>query len=209
MSTATAKPSLPELSVNEAKEYDFMICIDQSGSMGEPSLTLEGRTRWDEAQEFTEAFARFAEQADDDGITLITFNSHATLYDGVKADKVHEIFITNRPSGSTNLAAALSAAFKKKFTAGKKAIILVMTDGRPDSETEVQKVIKDAANKCEHDEDIGVQFIQIGNDKHASEFLEQLDHNLKGAKFDIVNAMSREEAEGLTVEQMLWKSIND
>lgn len=206
---AVKQTSLPELSINEAKEYDHIILIDQSGSMGEPSKVLEGRTRWEEAQEFTEGYARFADKVDDDGITVITFNSHAKVYDGVKADKVHEIFTNSRPGGSTNLAEALKAAFDKKFAAGKPAIILVMTDGEPDSESSVQEVIKNAANKIEKDSDIGVQFIQIGDDPKASKFLEELDHNLKGAKFDIVNAMTCAEAGALTIEQMLWKSIND
>lgn len=211
MTTANAfkKENLPTISVDQAKEYDHIILIDQSGSMGEPSLTLEGKTRWDEAKEFTESYARFAETVDDDGITLITFNSSPTVYDGVKSNKVHEVFTNNRPGGSTNLAAALSEAFKKKFSSTKPAIILVMTDGIPDSESEVKKVITAAANKIEKDADLAVQFVQIGDDRKAHDFLVELDDNLKGAKFDIVNALTRVEAEGLTIEQLLWQALND
>lgn len=197
------------ISEAQAKEYDHIILVDQSGSMGEKSTKMEGRTRWQEAQEFTESYARFAETVDDDGLTLITFNSHPTVYDGVKADKVHEIFTGARPGGSTNLAAALEEAFKKKFTAGKKAIIMVITDGVPDSETNVKNAIINATNRLERDEEIGIQFVQIGDDKHAAQFLNDLDDNLKGAKFDIVNALTREEAEGYTIEQLLWLAIND
>lgn len=211
MSTITAATKvneLPSISIDEAKEYDHILLIDQSGSMGTPSKTLEGRTRWDEAQEFTEAYARFAEQADDDGLTVITFNSHATTIDGVKADAVHEIFKTHRPGGSTNLAAALTEAFNKKFSTTKAAIIMVITDGEPDSETAVREVITKAANKIEKDSDIGIQFVQIGDDARAHSFLKDLDDNLKGAKFDIVCALTREEAEGLTIEQLLWQAVN-
>lgn len=210
MSTAVSlQKSLPELSEAEAKEYDHIILIDQSGSMGGASTSMPGKSRWEEAQEFAEGYAFFADKVDDDGLTVITFNSHATVYDGVHADKVHEIFTKNRPGGSTNLAEALQKAFDKKFAAGKPALIIVMTDGTPDSESAVQDVIKKAANKIEKDSDLGVQFIQVGDDHNAARFLEQLDHNLKGAKFDIVNALTREEAEGLTIEQLLWKTIND
>lgn len=197
------------ISLAQAKEYDHIILIDQSGSMGEKSKTLEGRTRWDEAKEFTESYARFAETVDDDGLTLITFNSNPTVYDGIKADKVHDIFMNNRPGGSTNLAAALEEAFKKKFSSSKPAIILVMTDGVPDSQSTVKDAIIRAANKCEKDSDIGIQFVQIGDDAGAAKFLNDLDDNLKTAKFDIVNSLTREEAEGYTVEQLLWLALND
>ncbi len=197
------------LSIDQAKEYDHIILIDKSGSMGAPSTSMEGRTRWNEAQEFTEQYARFAEKADDDGLTVITFNSTAKVYDGVKADKVHEVFTTCQPSGSTNLAGALQAAFDKKFSAGKKALIVVLTDGVPDSETAVKNTIIAATNKLEKDDEIGVQFVQIGDDAGAHKFLEDLDDNLKGAKFDIVNSLTRVEAEGYTVEQILWLALND
>ena len=197
------------ISVNQAKEYDHIILIDQSGSMGEPSVKMKGKSRWQEAQEFTMGYARFAESVDEDGITVITFNSYSTIYDGVKADKVQEIFTTLRPSGSTNLAGALEDAFRKKFAAGKKAIIMVLTDGEPNSPEAVKEVIVKAANKLEREGDIGIQFIQIGDDSTATRFLNDLDDNLKGAKFDIVNSLTREEAEAYTIEQLLWLAVND
>lgn len=197
------------LTVDQAKEYDFYILVDKSGSMGSPSTKMEGRSLWEEAQEFTEAFARYAEKVDDDGITVITFSSKPTVYDGVKADKVHEVFTKCQPSGSTNLAAALNAAFDKKFQCGKKALMVVLTDGVPDSETAVKEAITNAANKLERDEEIGIQFVQVGDDAHAAKFLNDLDDNLKGAKFDIVNSLTREEAEGYSIEQLLYLALND
>lgn len=216
MSTATAhkidagaEAEIQAISDSQAKEYDYILVLDKSGSMDEPSTTLDGRARWDEAQEFTESFARFADKHDDDGLTVITFSSSHKVYDGVHADKVHEVFATCQPGGSTNLAGALDAAFKKKFDSGKPAIILVMTDGQPDNETAVKTSITNAANRIEKDGDIGIQFVQIGNDARAAKFLGDLDDNLKDAKFDIVNSLTREEAEKLTIEQMLYLAIND
>jgi Mg-chelatase subunit ChlD len=201
--------NLPEISVNEAKEFEHMIIIDHSGSMGNPSTKFEGKNRLEEAQEFTETYARFAEQADEDGITVIPFSTHAQVFDGVKADKVHEVFTKITPGGSTNLSEALKLAFQKKFATKKPAIIFVITDGAPDSESAVFAEIKAATLKIEKDGDIGVQFIQIGDDAHATAFLRKLDDDVPGAKFDIVNTLSREEAEILTIPQILWRSIND
>jgi Mg-chelatase subunit ChlD len=198
-----------ELSIEQAKEYDHIILIDQSGSMGSPSTKFEGKTRWQEAQEFTEGYARFAEQVDEDGITVITFNSTVKTYDNVTSSKVSDLFTSIRPGGSTNLADALKAAFDKKFASSKPAIILVLTDGEPDSQSAVKTEIINAANKIEKDADLAIQFVQIGDDAAAHKFLVDLDDNLKEAKFDIVNSLTRVEAEALTLEQLLYQTIND
>lgn len=197
------------LSDAQASEYDFIILVDKSGSMGERSTSMEGKNRWQEAQEFTESFARYAEKSDDDGITVITFSGSPTVYDGVKADKVHEVFTTCTPGGSTNLAPALEEAFKKKFSSNKKALIMVITDGEANDGQRVKDSITAAANKLNSDDEIGIQFVQIGNDPQAAKFLGDLDDNLKGAKFDIVNALTREEAEGYSMGQLLWLALND
>lgn len=208
-STAAAKMTPDQvLSVAQASEYDFIILVDKSGSMGEKSTKMEG-TRWDEAKEFTETFARFAEQVDDDGITVITFSSTPTVYDGVKADKVHEVFTTCKPGGSTNLAPALEEAFKKKFDANKKAIIMVITDGEANDPAHVKDSIIKAAGKLTDDSEIGIQFVQIGEDPKAAKFLDDLDDHLTSAKFDIVNSLSHSEAEGYSMEQLLWLALND
>lgn len=211
MSSAAAAQMTPEqiLSDAQASEYDFFILVDKSGSMGEKSLVMPGKTRWEEAQEFTETFARYAEKSDDDGITVITFSGKPTVYDGVMADKVHEVFTTCQPGGSTNLAPALAEVFKKKAASKKKALVMVITDGAANDEDAVKQVITDAANGIATDDEIGIQFVQIGNDPHASKFLNDLDDNLKGAKFDIVNALTHEEAEGYSMGQLLWLALND
>lgn len=204
-----AQAQWPELSLETAKEYDYILCVDQSGSMGSPSTRMEGKTRWQEAQEFTEGLARFAETVDDDGLTVIKFNSSINTYDGVKADSVHELFTKNQPSGSTNLAAALDAAFAKKFASSKKAIIFCLTDGEPDSQTAVEKSIIAASNKLENASQINLVFIQIGDDPTVAKFLDHLDNELTGkAKYDIVNSMDRVTAESINMAQLLYQAVN-
>ncbi len=198
----------PELSPEVAKEYDYILLVDKSGSMGSPSTRLENKTRWQEVQEFTEQFARYAEQYDDDGLTLISFNSHVETFDGVKADKVHELFTTQGPSGSTNLADALDAAWAKKWASPKKAIVVVVTDGEPNSQSAVEKSIIGATNKIESDSQLNVLFIQVGEDPAAAKYLDHLDNSLKGAKYDIVNTMSEDEAESLSIGQLLYQAVN-
>lgn len=204
-------PAVLELTEAQAKEYDFALILDASGSMSEPSAKMKGRTRWEEAEEFTENYARFVEKFDDDGLTVIVFSSTFKVEDGVKSDVVKKIFTTRQPSGSTNLAAALQAAVDKKFSSTKPMIVLVVTDGIPDNSDDVVDVIIAAANKIGKDEDLSFQFIQIGDDAKAGKYLQSLDDDLrgKGAKFDIVNTLTREKAEALTIPELLYQAIND
>lgn len=198
----------PVLSPEKAKEFDYILLVDQSSSMSEASTVLEGGTKWDEAKEFTEGFARYAETADDDGITLIKFSSTATTYDGVKASAVHDLFTRNSPHGSTNLAAALDAAFAKKYSASKKAIIVCITDGVPDSESAVTHSIVAATNKIEDESQINLLFVQIGDDAHAAKFLNNLDNSLQGAKYDIVDTLSAIDAGALSMDQLVFQAVN-
>ena len=193
----------------ECTEYDFYLVLDKSGSMGGASARFPGSTLWQEAKEFTQGLAAFAAQADDDGLTLIVFGSDVKSYDGVKPDKVDEIFNNEHPSGRTNLLGALEAVMDKYRTAGKKAIVTVVTDGAPNPGTEEQiaKLIVDAANGINADEDLTFGFVQMGRDVGAAKFLDFLDDDLqaRGAKFDIVDAAKAEVAEALSIPQLLAK----
>lgn len=201
----------PKISVDELKGYDVIVMVDKSGSMGTKSTKMEGKTRWQECAETAVSLARFLEPVDADGLTLITFNSSVQVYDNQTADKLDALFASEQPGGSTNLGAALEQAFAKKFGSGKPTLVFVFTDGEPDSRTAAENAIVNAANKLNADEELAVQFVQIGDDAGAAAFLQHLDDNLqgKGAKFDIVNTLKREEAEGLTVEQLCWQALND
>lgn len=198
----------PEISANVAGEYDHILLIDQSGSMGEPSTKFAGKNRWQELQETALAYARFIEKVDADGIDIILFNSQVKKFENSNGDQVKSLFENNWPSGTTNLAGALKAAFDKKFSTGKKTIVMAFTDGIPDSEADVKRIIEDAANKIEKDEDLAVQFVQIGDDRAASAYLQSLDDKLN-TKFDIVNTLTREEAEQLSPLQLIYQALND
>ena len=102
----------------------------------------------------------------------------------------------------------LEAAFQEHFTGKRETTILVITDGAPDSQSEVEDVIKKAANRLMRDEDLSVTFVQIGNDQSATKFLKKLDDDLE-CKFDIVDTVTVEEMEGMSFEALIEKSIND
>lgn len=191
-------------------EYDFIVCVDASGSMSETDCP-GGRSRWDYMQETLLSFARDVEKFDSDGIGLITFGgSNITSNDGVTSEKVKEVFASRSPRGSTPLAEALTSALALAGKSDKKDFILVFTDGVPDDGTAAANVIRKQANSQTTDDACTILFVQVGRDAGATNYLRQLDDNLTGAKFDIVDAKTIEEAEKFaTTAELVLHAIND
>lgn len=177
-------------------EFDFICVVDASGSMDDTVKAGSTRTRWQAVQESAEQFARDVGKFDSDGIDVVIFGgSNVTSHTGVTADKVKEVFATRSPRGSTPLAQALTEALKLAGKSDKKDFIVVFTDGVPDSREAAAEVIINAANSQETDDALTILFVQVGDDRSATAYLQELDDNLKGAKFDIVDAKTVDEVD--------------
>jgi len=191
-------------------EYDFIVVIDKSGSMGETDMA-GGRSRWEYMQETATAFCRDIAKIDSDGLGLVLFSGSSIVKeDGVTVDKIKEVFAANRPSGSTPLAEALEAALGLAGKSSKKDFIIVFTDGVPDDCAKAAEVIKKQANSQETDDSCTILFVQVGRDAGAAKYLRSLDDDLAGAKFDIVDAKTMEEAEKFaSTAELIVAAIND
>lgn len=196
---------------------DYTIMIDKSGSMYE-SDQLSGKTRWEAAQESTLALAKECEKIDPDGITVYLFSGRFRRYDNVTADKVTQIYQQHDPMGRSYLAEVLQDAldnyFQRKAAGQTKEngeTILVITDGEPDDRKAVMRVIIDAANKIDRDEELAISFIQAGRNKKATQFLKALDDQLEqvGAKFDIVDTVTIDDMGNMTLAEVLLNAIVD
>jgi uncharacterized protein with von Willebrand factor type A (vWA) domain len=198
-------------------ERDYTLIIDKSGSMSTRDQT-GGKTRWEVMQESTLALARKCEDLDSDGITVYMFSGKFKRYENVTSSKVEQIFIENEPVGRTDLASVLQDALNNYFTkkaAGKTKLngetILVVTDGEPDDSKAVMRVIIEASGKIDKDEELAISLIQVGTDATATQFLKGLDDDLQkiGAKFDIVDTLTIEDMEDMTISEVLLKAISD
>lgn len=191
-------------------EYDFILVVDKSGSMGEADMP-GNRSRWEYMQETAVAFARDICAIDSDGIGLVLFSGASIVaQDGCNVDAVKSLFTSNRPSGSTPLHDALSAAFKLAGKSEKKDFIMVFTDGVPDDKRAAADVIRAQSNKQTNDDDCTVLFVQVGRDAGATTYLRQLDDELTGCKFDIVDAKTMDEAEKFaSTADLVMAAIND
>lgn len=188
-------------------EYDFIVMIDTSSSMGEP---YKGTTRWLAMQEAVIGFCRDIEAIDSDGIDLVQLGGSLNTWQGVTTDKVRDIFSSMTPRGSTPLAEALENAFKCAGKSPKKDFIICFTDGVPDSESAAMEAIKKQSNRQESDDALTILFVQVGDDASATAFLKRLDDNLKGAKYDIVDAKTIEEASKFnTTAELILAAIDD
>jgi hypothetical protein len=115
------------------------------------------------------------------------------------------------------LAAVLQDAVKNYFlnkTHGKAPggeTIVVVTDGEPDDRRAVIEVIIDASRRMEKDEELAISFIQVGKDSQATRFLKALDDELEGigAKFDIVDIVTIDDMEDMTLTEVLMNAIAD
>jgi len=201
--------------MNEAQtaifsEYDFIVAIDKSGSMGTEDMP-GGRSRWDYMKESLEAFARDVCKVDSDGIGLVVFGgSTINAQDGCDASKVRQVLSDNRPGGGTPLAEALSAAFKLAGKSDKKDCIVVFTDGVPDDKKAAADVIRKQANSQAADDACTVLFVQVGRDPDATKYLTKLDDELTGCKYDIVDAKTMDDLDNAgSIGDLIVAAIND
>lgn len=189
-------------------EYDFIIAIDTSGSMGE---SYKGRTRWEVVQESAMTFIRDVEKIDSDGLGLVLFGgSTIKTFDGVTSEKARDAFATSSPRGGTPMAEAITAALGLAGKSDKKDFIVVFTDGVPDDKSAAAEVIRKASHAQETDDALTILFVQVGDDPSATSYLKMLDDDLKGCKFDIVDAKTVAEVDSFaTTTDLILSAIAD
>jgi hypothetical protein len=195
---------------------DYTLIIDKSSSLNNDNGM--GKTLWEIAQESTFALAQKCDEIDPDGITVYLYSGRFRRYDNVTAEKIREIYALNEPMGKSDLKSVLQDALNNYFqrkaegkTKENGETMLIITDGIPDQPKEIIRLIIEATQKIDRDEELGISFIQIGNDKKATEYFKALDNLLEdaGAKFDIVNTITMDDMAQMSLTQVLLNAIID
>lgn len=195
---------------------DYTLIIDKSGSLATDDGN--GKTRWEIAQESTIALAKKCDEIDCDGLTVYLFSGRFRRYDNVTAAKIVEIYEQNEPMGKSDLKTVLQDAldnyFQRKASGKSKPngeTILVITDGIPDEPKEIIRVIIDASQNIDQDEELGISFIQVGKDKKATQYFKALDEQLQeaGAKFDIVDTITVDDMQNVSLTEVLLNALID
>jgi len=206
---------------NLLEDRDYTIIIARGDASRHPHHPWH--EEWIEAQASLIDLAKKCQQFDSDGITVYEASTPMWEYKNSNVARLAEILqrLNTEPDSAKpteiNLEEALKATFSNYFASqpnpkGKKgAIIVAVLDEKPANATAVAEIIISAANKIDKDEEIGVSFIQIGDDLKTREFLTDLDTHLqdRGAKFDIVDTKFWHEIKRSSVVQFLIGAIND
>lgn len=200
---------------DQLKQYDFILLLDKSGSMSSKDCP-GGKSRWAYAQETTMALARKCMDYDSNGITVVPFAGNFRKYENVDGGDaiIEKIFKENEPSGSTNTASVVKDVIDEYLaTKGtptcKPIIVICVTDGLPDDESALVRVIVDTTKKIATREEVGLLFVQIGRDEHAHAFLKRLDDNMtsEGAALDIVSSITMDDLENITLTEAIMQSL--
>ncbi|KAI5123394.1 hypothetical protein M0805_006102 [Coniferiporia weirii] len=188
-STSSASSST-ENPLELLRRYNTVFIVDDSSSMaGE---------RWTEAREALASLADTAARYDMNGIDVHFLNSNRSAQNMRSASSVKRQFDSIQPNGLSMLAQKLEELLqsylstldsaKQDVSRGdlravqrvKPVNYIIITDGVPTDDPET--VIVQAARRLDNGNfpvsQVGIQFVQIGNDPRATEALRELDDGL-------------------------------
>lgn len=179
---------------------NFIFGIDVSGSM-QAADCPGGLTRIDFLKEKVIAFAREAAKYDPDGIDILTFGQVVTPYPGISAERAEEVVGKLRANEAATMTHQLIRQAHKLHKDGgyKQTVLFIATDGSPSDPGAVKTAIVDVAKQLKDEHEFAISFLTVGAvDPALRTFLTQLDDDLKGAPFDIVDVKALEEVDFLT-----------
>ncbi|KAJ3480593.1 hypothetical protein NLI96_g8230 [Meripilus lineatus] len=192
--------------------YDTVILVDDSSSM------VGGR--WREARNALATLSEIAMAYDQDGIDIYFLNELTTEGQNITCpEAVESLFEKVRPWGWTPIARRLREltgeymqGLRESSLAGvmtKPINYIVITDGVPTDHDELPNVIMNLAMALENgrytNNQLGIQFVQVGDDRWATQYLQNLDGDVKYYNFprDIVDASPYSTGDTLTGEKIL------
>jgi hypothetical protein len=177
--------------LRELSAYDIVIVLDDSYSMVTADNT-EKKSRWNQAWEALEKLVAEGSKYVTNGIDIHFLNKQRcdTTVKGVDDLKKlrhgagEPVKGAHTPTG--DVLDRLLCEYKKKtgkkpgLSIVKKRVFLVITDGSPTDSPD--EPIIDAAEFYQRNgfprNQVGIQFLQVGNDRKATEYLEWLDTGL-------------------------------
>ncbi|WVQ79243.1 hypothetical protein IAT38_001339 [Cryptococcus sp. DSM 104549] len=192
---ASFQPGGVEDPLEMLRDYDTVFLVDDSFSMkGE---------RWDRARQAIMEVAEIAARYDDDGIDLYFLNNRRVGTDLRTTAQVAETFKGVEPRGVTPTGTRLEAILRDYMARLERSQatsprlsgpavehedpvkpmnLIVITDGSPTDDPE--SVIIAIARRLDKGDfplsQVGIQFLQIGDDPEAREALQELDDGLSG-----------------------------
>lgn len=220
-SMVIAQPTRSSEALLRDRDYTIIMAKTQVNPIAPPPGFAE---RWLTAQSSILELARTCEEFHPEGVTLYLASQtaeHDCTF--LRHERVQtlafETLVAENPAPETialaqGLQAALDDYFKRKAAGQAQAngqIILIVLDGEPMDRMAIANVIVQATHKIDRNEELGIGFVQIGEDPIAQGFFEMLDDYLEeaGAKYDIVDAKILSTIERDSLSKFLLDTLFD
>jgi uncharacterized protein YegL len=224
-----------KLTKRDLHNYDLELLLDTSGSMGTAD-TPSGLTRLDDSKKLITLLIQEMAEYDDDGITIGYFDTSLhQVHENTTVETAKAVLQKARATGGgTNthqaVGARIEAYFERRFGKAKQGvfgkavpanpnckpvIIVVVTDGEPNDQAALERVIVDATKRLTAErltrDVLGISFIQTGGDRNATAALDRLNNGLgaRGATMDIVNCLTIDDVAGKTTKEILEAALDD
>lgn len=196
------------------QQYDTLFLVDDSASMTSDDAATGNK--WETTKRAMAEIASIVVEHNSDGVEVQFFNSYLKPPKGKNlrsAEEVMSLFEDLKIYGPSPIADRLDSVLNEycyefeKNRHIKGLNLIVLTDGEPSPDQDVGKIVAQCARKLKrlraHSLKVGIQFVQIGNDRKASAYFKQLDNKLK-ARYKL----DRDVSEKLTM-QYIVKTDND
>lgn len=192
------------------KKYDTVFLIDDSGSMEGP--------RWKQAREALQEVVEMAVKWDKNGVDIYFLNSRKYAKGCTKAERVTKLFDEVSPDGWTptgarlkqlitpyldSLSSSSSRLARLIKSPPKPRVYIVITDGAATDQgsSRIDNVVLGFMDRLDQKEapltQLGIQFVQVGNDEGARAELQRLDDRLsKDGTRDIVDTFPFDKLNG-------------
>lgn len=166
--------------------YNIIILGDDSSSMTYNESSEDNLTRWALLRIIVRTISFWGTLMDEDGIDVQFLNS-TKCGECIKDHKnVEKLFNKVSPDGSTPIGETINkiiqkniAPLMKKNKLNRPIIIIIVTDGSPDSKDAVLQSIINCKQLCSQtkygEHAVVFSFSQVGNDQSATEWLDSLD----------------------------------
>ena len=176
------------------RDYTLIYAPTQLERLG---MTPGFEHRWQQAHTQILQIAEQCHNLAPNGLTV--YRSHRDIFEAhhnVNTANLRSLMETAPMPERLALAPVLETVFAQYFAkkaAGQRPangeIVLLLIDNEPTDRLAIAKQIVAASQQLEHNDELGIGWIQVGDDYITRGFLVTLDDNLrdKGAKFDIVD----------------------
>ncbi len=194
--------------IRKLENKDVVIIIDKSNSMttqdcptgagGGFSMLGFGNdvvSRWEWCRRETMTLSGKLSKIQGARLSIVLFDTQASLYRNVSPMMVPAIFSRQDPGGGTDLAKALKCGLQEHFAKNDRSrgtVVACITDGDSGQLRELKDIISNTTRQVRGASEVGITFLQVGVDRRGSKVIPELDSKLveDGALFDIVRARS-------------------